>query len=128
MTTPRVVHLLGVLPIPVGHEVEVRVFLLDTALFGKKLEPQLQDPLIVDLDTGIVYGEAWHFGKVSGIVNDVQQNLPLEPRADLQVYERWRGRVTATRIAVVGGGAGQSDSFTQTSISIMPNEEQAPYR
>jgi len=117
-----VVHYLGVAPISVGTEVEVRVFTLDTAVFGTKLEPQFEDPLIVDLTTGVMYGAEWHFQAPGMTKNDaVIAALPLAPRADLGEHGRWRGHVTATRIANIG------HAQMQTSLSIMPTEAGRPY-
>jgi hypothetical protein len=126
MPSPFLVHVIGVVPIPVGHEVEVRVFLVDTAIFGKKLEPQFDDPLITHVETGIVYGSASHFkdGAGGGLMEPLA-DLPLVPRTDRQEHGRWRGRVTATRIAVIEGNKGL---YTQTSLSIDPIEGGRPYK
>lgn len=117
-----VVHYRGVAPIPVGNEVEVRVFTVDTAVFGTKLEPQFDDPLIVDLTTGILYGERSQFEDYRmGQTDALSPGMPLLPRADLREHGRWRGRVTATRIATLDHG------YVQTSLSILPTEAGRPY-
>ena len=122
MPNAFVVHYLGVAPISVGSEVEVRVFALDTAVFGTKLEPQFEDPLIVDLATSIMYGAEWHFQDPRATkANSVIVDLPLMPRAELSEHGRWRGHVTATRIANIGSAQ------MQTSLSIMPTEAGRPY-
>jgi hypothetical protein len=126
MSAPFFVHMMGVVPIPVGHRVEVRVVCRDVAVFGTKLEPQPLAPLVVDLDTGIVYGESWHFQEISMYQPGIPRlELPMVPRHDLREAGRWHGRVTATRVAWIGGGA---SSYPQTSLAIAPEEAPAAYR
>ena len=128
MSSPIILQLIGVVPIPVGHEVEIRVFLVDTAVFGSKLEPQLDSPLVIDIDTGIQYGEQWIF-KDSGDSNigSLRANpLPLGPRSDLKEHGRWRGRVTAARVAWIEGGSDRG--FSQTALAITPHDPDRPYR
>ncbi|MFO0569810.1 MAG: hypothetical protein U0263_29440 [Polyangiaceae bacterium] len=114
MTAPITVHYLGVAPIPVGHRVEVRVFAVNTAVFGTRLEPKFENPLLTDLDTGIVYGSWVHFDTTLPPEQALSLGMPLTPRTDLNEHVRWRGRVTATRIAANGYGQ------MQTSMWILP--------
>lgn len=103
-------HALGVVPIPRGHRVEVRTFLRDR---GRKQDPAFDEPLITDLDTGVVYGTDWHFRALSGYRPGTVQDLPTEPRADLQVHSVVTGTVSATRVSTVGGGEAL---FQQTTL------------
>jgi hypothetical protein len=92
--TDRLFTIYGILPIPVGNQVELQVFELHTSVFGTKLTPMEHQPLVRDLVTGILYGQQWHFTNAdSANATDV----PLEPRKDLQRVELIRGRVAATR-------------------------------
>lgn len=127
MSAEFIVHFMGVVPIPVGHAVEIRVFIVDTAVFGTKLEPMFDEPLIIDLDTGVIYGEASHFGEEKAMtsINVVQRELPLSPRSDLQEHGRWRGRVTANRIAWLGS---KVHRFQQTSLNVAADPSEQPYR
>jgi hypothetical protein len=127
MSESFIVHFLGSAPIPVGNRVEVRVFLVDTAVFGTKLEPDFNDPLIVDLDTGIVYGQGWHFEAITALLpGGVRPELPLAPRADLQEHGRWQGRITSTRIAWLSSSADKR--YAQTSFTITLEGDAQPYR
>ena len=92
--TDRLFTIYGILPIPVGNQVELQVFGLRTTIFGSNLTPMEHQPLVRDLVTGILYGQQWHFTSVdSASATDV----PLEPRKDLQRVELIVGRVAATR-------------------------------
>jgi hypothetical protein len=124
LVADRLFHVQGVLPIAVGSFLEVTVFGLRTNVFGPpKIEPQPDRALVRDLNTGVVYGRTWHFRNDQ--TEKVDDALPFEPRADLLVVERVRGRVRATRI--VHGelpGFGSADWVT----SLLVTEEPAPYR
>ena len=85
----------GVLPIPVGNKIELRVFGLRTSIFGSNLSPMEHQPLVRDLGTGVLYGQQWHFTSVD---STYAGDVPLESRKDLQLVELIIGRVAATRI------------------------------
>jgi len=110
------VHFAGLAPIPVGHEVEVRTFSREEGLFSKTLEHKADEPLIVDIDTGVTYGQDWHFQEIHAYVSgEVRPDLPLEVRSDLHEQERWRGTVTACRVAWIGGG---DSRYPQTTLLV----------
>lgn len=110
------VHFAGLAPIPVGHEVEVRTFACEEGLFSKSMVHRLDEPLVVDVETGVVYGHDWHFQEIHAYVSgQVRPDLPLQVRADLQEEERWRGTVTACRIAWIGSG---DSRYPQTTLLV----------
>jgi len=92
--TDRLFTIHGILPIPVGNKVELRVFGLHTSVFGSKLTPMEHQPLVRDLVTGVLYGQQWHF---TSLDSANAADVPLESRKDLQLVERIIGRVAATR-------------------------------
>jgi hypothetical protein len=101
---PRVlVHLAMPVPIPVGHRVEVRVFVRETTvLFSSSKEPQPDQPVVTDLDTGVVFGPAWAFGGGGAYYKGKPlADLTLAPPPSLQEHSRVVGRVTACRVAWV---------------------------
>ncbi len=105
------VDFVGVAPIAVGHEVEVRTYLRNDV-------PSYDEPVVIDLTTGVVYGEAWYFEEFSSFtVNQPRRGLPLEPRRDLREHARLRGKVAASRVAWIGD-KNQGTRFPQTSLLI----------
>ena len=92
--TNRLFTIYGILPIPVGNQVELQVFGLRTTIFGSSLTPMPHQPLVRDLVTGVVYGQQWHFTNADSVN---AMDVPLEPRKDLQRVELILGRVAATR-------------------------------
>ena len=93
--TNRLFTINGILPIPAGNAVELQIFGLRTAVFGPSLTPMKHQPLVRDLVTGVLYGQQWHFTNNDSLKAD---DVPIEPRKDLQLVERIAGRVAATRI------------------------------
>jgi len=81
----------GVLPIPAGHTIE--------ATFYKRPDDKDEAVVVVDLDTGITYGQHWHFTETRGFTVGEPVPLPNEVRRDLQLLKTVRGRVTDTQIA-----------------------------
>jgi hypothetical protein len=113
-------------PIPVGHRVEVRVYLVDTAVFSTHLEPAYQAPLVIDHDAGIVYGHGWHFEPITTYTaGAVRPELPMGPRPDLTEHARWFGKVTANRVAWIGNGQA---AYHQTTLVIQPEAHGTVYR
>ncbi|MBO0677573.1 hypothetical protein JRC04_08880 [Mycolicibacterium sp. S2-37] len=120
MTSPQppavTVHALGTVCVPVGHRVEVRVFLRDN---GKgTAAPCADEPFITDLDTGVTFGTDWHFRRLSGYRPGTIQDLPVMPAADLAVHSVLVGTVAATRVVTIGGG---DSLFHQTTLLIEPS-------
>lgn len=94
-------------PLPVGHTVEVTEF-ADTRPERKRKgfsqSEAFAHPVVVDLDTGIQYMNHVHASRHGNGGNSFTANrYPLEPRPDLEVAARWKGRVTACTIVMVEG-------------------------
>lgn len=94
-------------PLPVGHTVEVTEF-ADTRPERKRKgfsqSEAFAHPVVVDLDTGIRYMNHVHASRHGNGGNSFTANrYPLEPRPDLEVAARWKGRVTACTIVMVEG-------------------------
>jgi hypothetical protein len=98
-----------VAPIPVGHRVEVRVYLSE-GLFSKRLTPDEYWPLVIDHDTGVVYGFHTHLGE-SGA------SLPERPE-----HSRRHGKVIACLVRYLA-----TDCAGKTTLVIQPGEP-PPYR
>jgi len=92
MATDRFFSTAGIVAIPTGHRVEVTVFALKG--FWGAPKPRPYDPLIKNLETGVVYGRTWHFTDE----NPSADQVPFEVRRDLVVAELVVGRVRACRI------------------------------
>jgi hypothetical protein len=84
---------IGVIPIPVGHRIEARFYDESDAYASRR-----ESPVIIDLDTGIVYGHHWHFADINGASVGDPMSLPATVRAELPTVRRVVGRVTATQV------------------------------
>jgi hypothetical protein len=93
MTT---VELRYVSPIPVGHRVMVRYYQADAGIFTKKMKEDTYNPVVQDLDTGIVYEHV----SLSVIYPMQLQVIPLEPDHG-QEARRVQGRVVACRVRLL---------------------------
>lgn len=115
----RTFHVRGVLAIPAGHRVEISIFALNVGAFRAKLEPQLHDPLIRDLSTGVVYGRTWHYAQQD--TTDVAL-LPMAVRGDLAVVERVVGEVLGARVVsgLLGEDAGRQGWVTTLIVAVEP--------
>jgi hypothetical protein len=113
---PVKIHALGAVCIPVGHRVEVRILLRDNGR-GKTAAAQ-DEPLITDLDTGVIFGADWHFRRLSGYRPGTVQDLPVTPDPGLAVHSVVTGRVSATRVVTIGSG---DSLFQQTTLVVEPS-------
>ncbi|GDX82405.1 hypothetical protein LBMAG42_42160 [Deltaproteobacteria bacterium] len=109
------IHLIQVAPIPVGHRVELRTFLRKQKMFGKP-EPAFNEPLVTDLDTGVIYAEDWHFRDVDMYRSGEIVECSLVQR-DLPEHARVVGRVRSCRILWIGSGEGR---YPQTTLVVEP--------
>ncbi len=126
----RRVTLIGAIPIPVGHEVEVTWYEVEerkVALFGSDTTEtkSISAPIVVDQSTGIRYSMYEHFAHAGGY-GEGKVNLERHAlRTDLTPVERLFGRVIACSIVDVrfeGRGEGQFE--TELEISV----DEAPFR
>jgi hypothetical protein len=112
----HLIHVAAVVPVPVGHRVEVRIYAVEEGLFSTAWKVKDHDPHIVDLTTGIVYAPGWLFEAIALLtIGEVRPSLPLEVRSDLREHSRITGVVRACRVAWLGSG---SNTFPQTTLSV----------
>lgn len=112
----KLVHAVGVIAIPQGHEVEVVVYAVEEGVFSKAWVPRTSQPLVIDRTAGITYGQAWLFQEINAYVaGEARPDLPLEVRRDLREHSRLRGTVRACRIAWIGTG---HSSYPQTTLVV----------
>lgn len=95
-------------PIPVGHRARVVTVLRTTRpLFGEGQKEPLAEPLVVDLDTGVVYGR-------SGTTTLLAPTAPLSFTSEgLSFGEAIEGRVTA---CFVGSSPGDAEDALTTRL------------
>ncbi len=112
----QVVHVTQVLAIPVGHQIEVRIYAVEEGIFTKAWVAKTNEPLIIDRTTGVIYGEDWHFQVISMYQSGtVRPDLPVEVRQDLREHARLVGTVRGCRVAWIGGG---DSRYPQTTLLI----------
>ncbi len=89
----------GYAPVPVGHTVEITWFGQEEVRFFGKGEVKREDkePMVRDLDTGIVYQTTWH-ATGEGSLMPMRLDYPMETPANLKVVERRIVRVVACRV------------------------------
>jgi hypothetical protein len=123
-----VIQVRGARPIPVGHRVEIRVFYSasGTGFFGTGApEPQLESPLITDLDTGIAYGalEQFHPPVTVYTVGELF-SLALAPLPELREHSRWQGKIIVCNVIYTG----MKTNEIQTTLLIEPIVPGTGYR
>ncbi|MGE0791522.1 MAG: hypothetical protein AB7S26_37955 [Sandaracinaceae bacterium] len=118
----RTVNVAAVCPIPVGHRVDVRIFEVERGVFRKSWEAMDDEPLIVDLDTGVTYAPAWCYREINMYVSGkVLDDLPMRVRSDLREAERFRATVTACRVVFIGSG---DTRYPQTTLVLGEAEDE----
>lgn len=113
----RTFTIAGTVPIPVGHRVEVVVFERDVGTFVAEWQPAPQQPLVRDLDTGIVFGRPFHF--TSDTMFGESDVAPLEPLATLRTFDRVVGRVLVCRVLEIESHG----TWHQTTLVVAPDPE-----
>ncbi len=103
-----------VAPIPVGHRVRVlRVQHWSTPLFGGPGSWQdASDPVVVDVDTGIIYGSSVMCRHL------VPNPLSFQPNSGYHLAGMTEGRVTSCVVSSYGGD--QSSLYTYIGIAPEP--------
>lgn len=104
--TLRKVSLIGVAPIPVGHEVEITIYDIESGsrLFGLKKHP-IKVPRVRDLETDIVYGHVAHH--LQGSIKPNKVNVKSSKlREGLTPRAAFNGIVAACQITAVSNEEG----------------------
>lgn len=110
-------------PIPVGHRVEMVWYRTcrQGLLSGTKWESHQFEPVIRDVDTGIVHGPAdafWAAGTNPTVLNpESPLALQLDVHQNTQIEYSLSGTVIACRIATYGS---RSDAVVQTTLVVEP--------
>jgi hypothetical protein len=116
----RRIDLRGACPIPVGHRIEVRIFLSEekVSFFGNEpAKPLFETPLITDLETGVRYGSFEQFHAPLSMYQPGQIVHPAtEPLPHLRDHSRWAGRVLACNVLYTG----MSKNELQTTLVVEP--------
>jgi len=115
--------LVGALPIPVGHRVEVTYFGVTRdkrGLFGSS-EPEtepVEPPRITDLETGVVYAHG-NFAKVpqTFIRMDRSNVIDLGVREEMSEAESFVGVVRTCQVTVL------SNEQTETWLEVEPSDD-----
>lgn len=132
------IEILGPIPIPVGHRVSVRWFhRKNKGLFGGVTEESHPtQPLIEDLDTGIVHSFDWLYDFAEAVVEEGGNPARAWPSRISESFgngiEEQRsvvGRVTACRLCTSILGADTSGTvLTQTHLTLAPENGPSAYR
>lgn len=109
--TDRRFEILGVVPVPVGHRVRIAVYGQGSGLFSRTVTPLPMEPLVEDLDTGVVYSRGWlHALEGDGVT-------ALEVFHGHELVEEVRGKVLACRVLSRGDHKGHT---SQTTLVVAP--------
>lgn len=118
----RKIYVIGCVPIPVGHEVEViwyDVEKISTGFLGgekREVEP-IEVPVVRDLQTGVRYGIYAHFSD-AGLYRAGQINVERHAlRSDLTETRKIRGTVQACSVVSVGF-EGRAVEQVETELTI----------
>lgn len=111
----RVFVLLGAMPIPVGHRVEVYILSRDVGVFGTDIQPQPDEPLVRDLETGVYYGRTWQMKPLTHGALSITAPRSSEPADGVAVVETMQGRVAACLVLSDGVHDKQA---AQTTLAI----------
>jgi len=128
------VEVLAAIPVPVGHRVSVSWYHKNTkttSIFDEEVDESHDDqPLVEDLDTGIVYAFDWLYDTTSDASFPTMSELGTELRKGIEEQRVVVGRVGACRIFTVPLVTGrlQGSYRTQTELTIAPDDETSPHR
>jgi len=124
MAEARKIALIGSLPIPVGHDVEVTWYASreeSMSFLGREKvsKKDLPTPVVRDLNTGIVYGHLAHYREDGGIypgrINVDEPTL----RFNLQPRERFAGVVRQCQVIVISfDSAGRDFQHVETHLVV----------
>jgi hypothetical protein len=91
------------------------MFEMPAGILGRGWESRPQEPWLVDLDTGVVYGHGWQYAKLSTTILTPWQpvKLDLALRSDLRDVWRVTAVVDACRVVWLSLG---STHFPQTTL------------
>ncbi len=109
----------GSVAVPIGHRVEVSIYSKDEGTFTRRPVLRLDQPVVRDLDTGVVHSHWWHHIENPPFPGDV---VPLELR-DMPLADRMVGRVIACQIVFYG-----DETSPRTTLVVRPEPEPSGYR
>ena len=102
ITQPFIVQMHGAVALPVGRQIELRIYLLGgLGLFGTgSPKPQFDYPLIKDLETGIQYGDLFQFYADMGKAYNANQLFAAQenPLENLQEHSILTGKILACNV------------------------------
>ena len=113
--------LLGAMPIPFGHRVEVYLLSREGGFLQPGRQSRPSEPLVRDLETGVYYGRTWHFRArpTPGALNTVQRAHASEPAESVAIEQKLEGRVVECRV-LSDGVADKQAATTTLVVAITP--------
>lgn len=118
--TTRSFVMLGAMPIPVGHRVEVYILTRDVGVFGTDIQVQGDEPLVRDLDTGIYYGRTWQLKTAVPTPATFRAPRVGQPADGVGIVEKLEGRIT--ECLVLSDGLHDKQAAVTTLVVDLPDE------
>lgn len=114
----QMLNMLGAMPIPIGHRVEIYTLSRDVGVFTTDVQPAPDEQLVQDLETGVFYGRTWHFQKApyDGLL-EYRAPRTDQPPAHVAVLDKVRGRILECRVLTEGQHRDQS-TFTTFVVEL----------
>lgn len=118
------VNLVAAVPLPVGRRVSVRWYRKKSKglVYGEDIETHPNEPLIEDLETGVVYAFDWLYDATSGADNRAPYDFHDAFSKGVEEERAVVGRVAACRVITIIN-VGNSSRTVQTELTITPETE-----
>jgi hypothetical protein len=107
------------MPIPIGHRVALRWYYVKSSSIFAEDEKHPDEPVIEDLDTGIVYAVDWLFERADA---DDATTVTAQLKKGFREERSMVGRISACRIIRITQIRNSAGDNVRTELTIEPEE------